>query len=157
VVISYHKHWLVIVTNLLADGLLKNLLCSKNSLTKLVDYQQPTCLCVKIAFAIGTISLSWELFSFMWGRHRHNCVLEMVFRFACVESECSAVEVAYLAQNIRHSSASVRMYLVVPRSLVNDNARSYWTILSPVVTGGFGGRSPPKQSPKTPRLKYETL
>jgi len=23
------------------------------------------------------------LFSFMWGRHRHNCVREMVFRFAC--------------------------------------------------------------------------
>jgi len=51
----------------------------------------------------------------MWGRHRHNCVREMVFRFACVESECSAVEVVCLAQNIQHSSASVRLHLVVLR------------------------------------------
>jgi len=30
----------------------------------------------------------------------------MVFHFTCVESKCSAVEVACLAQNIRHSSTS---------------------------------------------------
>jgi len=41
----------------------------------------------------------------------------MVFRFTCVESECGAVEVACSAQNIRHSSASVRLHLVVLRCL----------------------------------------
>jgi len=38
-------------------------LCSKIILTKLVGNQQPTCLCVKMEFVAGTISLSWELFS----------------------------------------------------------------------------------------------
>jgi len=42
-------------------------------------------------------------------------VQEMVFRFTCVE--CTAVEVTCLAQNIRHSSASVRLHLVVLRCL----------------------------------------
>jgi len=31
-------------------------------LTKLVGYQQPTCLCVKMEFVVGTISLSCELY-----------------------------------------------------------------------------------------------
>ena len=30
------------------------------------------------------------------------------------------------------------------------------TLASPVVTGGFGGISPPKQSSKSPKLKFET-
>jgi len=48
----------LVVTNPLADGLfLKNLHCSKNILTKLVSYQQPTYLCVKMEFVVGTISL----------------------------------------------------------------------------------------------------
>jgi len=42
-------------------------------------------------------------------------------------------------------------------SLVNNNARSYLTTLNPVATGGFGELSLPKQSSKTPKLKYETL
>ena len=42
-------------------------------------------------------------------------VQEMVSRFACVE--CSAVEVASLAHNIRHSSANVRLHVVVLRCL----------------------------------------
>jgi len=42
-------------------------------------------------------------------------VQEMVFRFTCVE--CSSVEVACLTQEIRHSTASVRLPLVVLRCL----------------------------------------
>jgi len=42
----------------------------------------------------------------MWGRH--NCVREIVIRFAM----CSAVEVAWLAQMIQYSSASLRLRLV---------------------------------------------
>jgi len=30
--------------------------CCKNILTKLVGYQQPTCLCVKMEFAVGIIA-----------------------------------------------------------------------------------------------------
>jgi len=30
---------------------------------KLVGYQQPTCLCVKMEFVVGTTSLSCELYS----------------------------------------------------------------------------------------------
>ena len=158
------------------------MLCSKKSLTKIVGYHQSTCLCVKMAFVVGTISLSCELLSLscscflpcgagtiLYSRHaqhaahesflnyrkcckssnsnkqlslqevfhaetesphqneidfcapRQKFVLiiwpfelselcrrglqEMVSRFAC--TECSAVEVACLAQNIRRSSASV--------------------------------------------------
>ena len=106
----------------------KNLLCSKSSLTNIVamcsvsGYQQPSCLCARTAFVVGTISLSREFFftlmqllSFMCGRHQHNCVREVVFRFARVASECSAVEFASLAQNIPHISAGVRLHLVVVR------------------------------------------
>jgi len=32
---------------------------------KLVGYQQPTCLCVKMEFVVGTISISCELFHFL--------------------------------------------------------------------------------------------
>jgi len=54
---------------------------------KLVGYQQPTCLCVKMEFVVETISLSCDCFhflkllSFMWGQH--NGVRKTEFRFAC--------------------------------------------------------------------------
>jgi len=38
-------------------------LCSKNVLMEPVGYQQPTCLCIKMEFVVGTISLSCELYS----------------------------------------------------------------------------------------------
>jgi len=41
-------------------------LSSKNILMKLVGYQQPTCLCVKMEFVVGIISLSCELYSLSW-------------------------------------------------------------------------------------------
>jgi len=44
------------------------MLCGKNILMKLVGYQQPTCLCVKMEFVVGTISLSCELFSLFKAR-----------------------------------------------------------------------------------------
>jgi len=119
---------LVSVTYLLADGLFKNnVLCSKNSLMKIAGYQQPTCLCVRMAFVVDRnhFAFMWivvtfvPLFSFMWGRYRRNCVWEMVFRFT--HESCSAAEVACLAENIRHSSAGVWLRLVVLRCLL-------WTI-----------------------------
>jgi len=44
--------------------------CSKNILTKLAEYQQPTCLCVKMEFVVGTISLSCEVYSLSWSCFR---------------------------------------------------------------------------------------
>jgi len=37
---------------------------------KPVGYQQPTCLCVKMEFVFGTISLSCELHSLSWSCFR---------------------------------------------------------------------------------------
>ena len=51
-----------VVTNPLADGLFKKLLCSKNVLTELVGYQQPSCLRLKMEFVFGTSSLSCNCF-----------------------------------------------------------------------------------------------
>jgi len=45
-------------------------LCSKNILMKLVGYQQPTCLCVRMEFVDGIISLSCELYSLSWSCFR---------------------------------------------------------------------------------------
>jgi len=52
--------------------------------------------------------------SFMRGQR--NYVRETVFRFTCVE--CSAVEVTWLAQNIRHGNVSVRLLLAAFRCLI---------------------------------------
>jgi len=43
---------------------------SNNVLMKLVAYQQPTCLCVKMEFVVGIISLSCELYSLSWSCFR---------------------------------------------------------------------------------------
>jgi len=58
-----------VVTDLLVDGLIYALF-SKNILMKLVGYQQPTCLCVKMEFVIEKISLSCELYSHSWSCFR---------------------------------------------------------------------------------------
>ena len=62
--VNYHKHGFVSshLTKPMEDGSFY-VLCSKNILTKLVGNQQPTCLCVKMEFVVGTILLSCELFS----------------------------------------------------------------------------------------------
>jgi len=46
------------------------MLSSKNILMKLVGYQHPTCLCVKMEFVVGIISLSCELHSPSWSCFR---------------------------------------------------------------------------------------
>jgi len=54
---------------------------------KLVDYQQPICLGVKMELWLDPVRFHvncfhfLKLLSFMWGRH--NCVRKMVFRFTC--------------------------------------------------------------------------
>jgi len=82
-------------------------LCNKNILMKLVGYQQPTCLCVMTEFVIGTISLSCELCSlstaaFVHVRPAQSCTENGISIYMC-----SAVDVAWLAQNFWHSSTLV--------------------------------------------------
>jgi len=85
--ISYHKNASVGSHRSVGRWLIFYVFLGKNISTKLIGYQQPTCLCVKMEFVAGTISLSCELyplpwmFSFMWVRHK--CVRKMAFRFAC--------------------------------------------------------------------------
>ena len=74
---------------------------------KLVGYKQPTCLCVMMEFVVGTISLSCELCSlskasFVRVRPAQLCTENGISIYMC-----SAVEVAWSAQNFRHSSTRV--------------------------------------------------
>ena len=83
------------------------MICNKNVLTKPVDYQQPTCLCVVMEFVVGTISLSCELASLSKAVFVHVGLAQLCTENGISIYMCSAVEVAWLAQNIRHSCTSV--------------------------------------------------
>ena len=78
---------------------------------KLVGYQQPACLCVMTEFVVGAISLSCELCSlseaaFVYVRPAQLCTENGISIYMC-----SAVEVAWLAQNFCHSSTRVSLHL----------------------------------------------
>jgi len=60
-------------------------LCSKNILMKLAGYQQRTCLCVKMEFMVGTISLSCELYSFSWSCFRSHGSVTTVYEKWCFD------------------------------------------------------------------------
>jgi len=74
---------------------------------KPVGYQQPTCLCVKMEFVFGTVSLSCELHSLSWSCFRSCGVGALCTENGVSFYMCSAVEVVWLAHNIRHSSTRV--------------------------------------------------
>jgi len=82
-------------------------LCNKNILMKLVGYQQPTCLCVMMEFVVGNISLSCELYSLSKAAFVHARPAQLCTESGVSIDMCSAVEVAWLAQNFRHSSTRV--------------------------------------------------
>jgi len=58
-------------------------LCNNNILMKLVAYQQPTCLCVKMELVVGIISLSCELYSLSWSCFRSRGSGTIVCRKWC--------------------------------------------------------------------------
>ena len=60
-------------------------LSSKNILMKQVVYQQPTCVCVKMEFMVGTISLSCELYSFSWSCFRSHGSVTTVYEKWCFD------------------------------------------------------------------------
>jgi len=82
-------------------------LCNKNILMKLVGYQQPTCLCVMMELVVGTISLSCELYSLSEAAFAHVRLAQLCTENGISIYMCSAVEVAWLAHNFRHSSTRV--------------------------------------------------
>ena len=76
---------------------------------KVVGYQQPTCLCVMMEFVVGTISLSCELCSLSKAAFVHVRPAQLCAENGISIYMCSAVEVAWLAQNFRNSSTCVRL------------------------------------------------
>ena len=60
---------------------------------------------------VGTISLSCELFSLSWSCFRSCGASKLCTEHGVSFYMCSAVEVAWLAQNIRHSGTRVRLHL----------------------------------------------
>jgi len=78
--ISYHKNGLVSSHQYVGRWFIFYVLCSKNILMKLVDCQQPTCLCVKVEFVVGTISLSCKLYSLSWSCFRWCGVSTIAYR-----------------------------------------------------------------------------
>jgi len=74
---------------------------------KLVCYQQPTCLCVTMEFVVGTISLSCELYSLSKAAFAHVRPAQLCAENGISIYMGSAVEVAWLAQNFRHSCTLV--------------------------------------------------
>jgi len=76
------------------------LLAESYETIKHYHYQQPTCLCVKMEFVVGNISLSCGLFSLSKG----DAFVHVRPAQLCTENGvsiymCSGVEVAWLAQN----------------------------------------------------------
>ena len=65
-------------------------LFSKNTLMKLVGYQQPTCLCVKMEFVVGNISLLCELFS----HFKRDAFIHVRPEQLCTENMCFDLYVA---------------------------------------------------------------
>ena len=61
--INDHKNGLISSHQSVGRWFIFYVLCSENILMKPVGYQQPTCVCVKMEFVVGTISLSCELYS----------------------------------------------------------------------------------------------
>jgi len=82
-------------------------LYNKNILMKLVGYQQPTCLCVMTEFVIGTILLSCELCLLSKAAFVHVRPAQLCMENGISIYMCSAVDVAWLAQNFRHCSTRV--------------------------------------------------
>jgi len=76
-------------------------------LMKLVGYQLPTCLCVKMEFVVGTISLSCELCSLSKAAFVHVGPAQLCTENSISIYMCSAVKVAWLAQNFRRNSTRV--------------------------------------------------
>jgi len=82
-------------------------LFNTNILMKLVGYQQPTCLCAMMEFVVGTTSLSCGLCSLSKAAFVHVRPAQLWTENGISIYMCSAVEVAWLAQNFRHSSTRV--------------------------------------------------
>jgi len=75
-------------------------------------YHQPPCRCVKMEFAVGTFSLSCELFSHPGTCFRSRGASTVKYGKCFSIQMRSAVEVAWLSKNVWHGSTSVWLRLV---------------------------------------------
>jgi len=76
--------------------------CSKNILTELFGYKQPTCLCIKMEFFhVNCIHFRAAVFA-------HVGLPQLCTGNGVSFYMCSAVEVAWLAQNIRNSQRRIK-------------------------------------------------
>jgi len=82
-------------------------LCDNNILMQLVGYQEPACLCAMMEFVVAVISLSCELCSLSKAAFVHVRPAQLCSENGVSICMCSSVEVAWLAQNIRHTSTCV--------------------------------------------------
>jgi len=101
--ISYHKNGLVGSHQIVGRWFIFMCFVIRISF----GYQQPTCLCVMTEFVVGTISLSCELCSLSKSAFFHVRPAQLCTENGISIYMCSAVEVAWLTQNFRHSSTRV--------------------------------------------------
>jgi len=72
---------------------------------RLGGYQHSACLCVMMEFVVGAISLSCELYSLSKASFIHVGSALLCTETGISIYMCIAVEVAWLAQKLRHSSS----------------------------------------------------
>jgi len=106
--ISYHKNALVNKHESVGRWLIFHVLYYEYfDETTVVGYQQPACLCITIEFVVGTFCFHVNCI------HCRGAVfVHVVSAQFCTEDGvsfymCSALQVAWLALNIRHSSTRV--------------------------------------------------
>jgi len=76
--------------------------CTENILTELIGYEQPTCLCIKMEF-FNVNCIHFRGAVFIHVGQAQLCTGNDVSFYMC-----STVEVAWLAQNIRHSQWRIK-------------------------------------------------
>ena len=84
--VFYHKSGLVSCHQYVGIWLIFLVCFVGRKLTKLVRYQQPTCLCVKMEFVVGTILLPCELNSLSCSCFRSSGVGIIVYGKWCIVS-----------------------------------------------------------------------
>jgi len=110
--ITYHKNGIVSAHQSVGRWFICYVFCNKNILTKLVRYQQPTCLCAKMEFVFGrTTSLSCDLYSLSWSCFRSCGFGTIVYGKWCFVLHVQWCGSCMVSTEIPHSSTRVWLHL----------------------------------------------
>ena len=103
-------------------------LWSKNILMKLVGYQQPTCLCVKMEFVVGIISLWSELYSISWSCFRSpgSCTIVYVKWCFDLHVECCG---SCMVSTIAVESGKIFGVLKIFARMFSNLPEKFWATL----------------------------